>query len=217
MATTQLMLTMPPTGWAFTLNVADEVAGERGGQMRVRQLGPDLWTGRFSSNQMRPRETMARQLKAIVGEILARRSTFYAWDPQGQFPKADPTGSKMTAPAANVQINSVNADFVRMSLKGLPANYVLTFGDYISFAYGSGARAFHMIVPPTSTVAADALGTGITPEFYVIPRIRVGYSVGAVVQVVRPFCEMMIVPGSLTTEETPHTAAIGFDAVQVLP
>lgn len=213
MATTLLMSTMPPTGWQFSLRVSDEVGGERGGQVRVKQLGPDLWSGRFSSNQM-PRSLM-RQLKAIVAGLQVQRTTFYAWDPMGQYPKADPTGAKIsTVPAATVQINSVNADNQRMSIKGLPSNYVLTMGDYLAFTYGS-ARALHQVAPPTTTVSSGA--TGITPEFWVVPRIRPGWSPNLTVTLKKPACEMLILPGTVAAEETPFNASIGFDALQVLP
>jgi len=203
---------MPPTGWRFALQVSDEISGERGGQVRVKQLGPDLWAARYSSNQMG--QDMSRRLKAHIGGLMVQRTTFLAWDPGGQFPIADPKGTKLVSPAS-VLINSVNADAQRMSLKGLPANYVLTAGDYLAFTYGTaGARALHQIAPPTTTVTAVG---GITPEFYVVPRIRVGWSPNLAVVLERPFCEMLVLPGSLSAEEGPNTASIAFDALQVIP
>jgi hypothetical protein len=205
-----LLGTLPPTGWTFYLQVSDELAGERGQQMRVKQLGPDLWAARYSSNQMK--RDLMRQLKAIVHALLSQRETFFAWDPMGQYPADDPTGSKLGA--AQPLINSVNANNQQISLKGLPPAYKLTYGDYISFDYG-GARAFHQIIPPTG--ASIANGSGITPEFWVAPRIRLGWSMNLPVLLLAPLVEMMIVPGSFQSDETPFNASISFDAIQVLP
>lgn len=210
MASTILLPNLPPSGWSFFLQVSDEVSGERGDQVRVKQLGPDLWAGRYEASQLLP--GMARQIKAIIAGIMMQRNTFYGWDPAGQYPAADPDGAKIITPA-NIKINSLNADNQRLSLKGLPASYVLTRGDYLAFDYGS-ARALHQVWA-ASTVVAD--GTGLTGEFYVTPRIRPGASVNLVVTLVKPAAEMMIVPGSFASTEGPRVASISFDAVQVLP
>lgn len=214
MVDTYLMQSLPPTGWSFRLNVSDEVAGERGTQVRVKQLGPDLWTARYESNQMRPKTV--RVLRAAIQAYMAQRTTFYGWDPGGQFPQADPDGSKLTAPGS-VQINSLNADNIRMSLRGLPNGYQITYGDYLAFDYyGPGlvpVRAFHQIVAPAYTFANAG---GVTPEFYVIPRIRIGASVTAPAILIRASAEMMVLPGSFAVEEGPQTGSIMFEALQVL-
>jgi hypothetical protein len=199
MASTILLPNLPPTGWSFFLLVSDEIAGERGQQIRVKQLGPDLWTARYEANQLQIGQ--ARQIKAIVAGILMQRTTFYAWDPAGQYPARDKFCDKIIAPA-NIKINSLNADWQRMSLKGLPASYVLTRGDYLAFNYGT-ARALHQIWSPT-TITANS--SGITAEFWVTPRIRPGASIDAVVTLEKPAAEMMIVPGSLVASEGPRFA-----------
>lgn len=207
-----LLPALPPTGWAFFLGVSDEIVGERGTSLRVKQLGPDLWQARYESAQLMPGK--AREIKAIIAGIMTQRATFLAWDPGGQYPKLDPMGIKLTLPA-NVKINSVNADFQRMSLKGLPASYKLSRGDYLSFDYGSPvARALHQIWSPVTTTAN---ASGITAEFYVAPRLRPTPGVDAVVTLEKPAAEMMIVPGTLTATEGPRFGSIAFDAIQVLP
>jgi hypothetical protein len=212
MASSIVMPALPPTGWSFFLAVSDEIAGERGQQIRVKQLGPDLWSGRFESAQL-PR-LAARSLKAILHGILMQRTTFYGWDPGGQYPAADPLGAKIVTPA-NIKINSLNADAQRMSLKGLPASYKLTRGDYLSFNYGSPVgRALHQIWSPTTTTAN---ASGVTTEFWVTPRIRPGAGIDAVVALEKPSAEMMIVPGSLVTSDGPRFGSISFEALQVLP
>jgi hypothetical protein len=211
-ASNVLLPILPPTGWTFFLLVSDEVAGERGQQMRTKQLGPDLWAARYEASQLRLGQ--ARTLKAIISGLMMQRTLFYGWDPGGQWPAKDKKGTKLTAPAS-VTINSVNADNQRLSLKGLPVGYVLTRGDYLAFNYGSPvARALHQIWSPAS-ITADALG--ITAEFFVTPRLRPTPGVGQNVILEQPACEMMIVPGSYAATEGPRTASLAFDALQVLP
>lgn len=210
MATTDIVSILPPTGWTFQLGISDEVAGQRGVQVRTKQLGPDLWKAHYESNQLTP--ALARKLKGMITLLLSQRGTFYVWDPRGQYPAADPLGALILTPA-DIKINSLNADSQRMSLKGLPVGYTVTAGDYLSFTYGS-ARALHQIGSPVTTTAD---GSGITAEFYVAPRIRSGASVNAVVTLQKPTAEMLIIPSSFSVQEFPLGGSISFDAVQVLP
>lgn len=204
---------LPPTGWTFYLAVSDEVSGERGQQIRVKQLGPDLWAARYESSLI-PTDIVRRAKSHIMG-LMSDRGTFYGWDPHGQFPKSDPKGQGLYpggVPAA-VKINSLNADYQRMSLKGLPPYYVLSAGDYLSFDYNS-QRALHQLWN-NETVTANVFGT--TSEFYVSPRIRPGASIDAGIVLIRPFAQMMIVPGSFVATEGPRFGSLSFDALQVLP
>jgi len=209
MATTALMLALPPAGWRFAVDWGDEIAAQRGGLIRVKQLRPDLWMARYDSGELRP--TLMRTIKGLIADLGGSRQTFYAWDPGIQYPAADHGGAGLLG--ATVQINSLNADNQRLSLKGLPPSYPLTRGDMLAFDYGSGpSRALHQI--RTATVTAN--GSGITAEFFVAPNIRTGASVNAVVTLIKPAAEMMIVPGTLDITERPSVRSVAFEAVQVL-
>lgn len=209
MPTTALMSILPPAGWKFMPDWGDEAAGQRGGQIRVKQLRPDLWAGRYESGNVRP--MLMREIKGIIAEMGGSRATFYAGDPGALYPRLDPGGAGLRG--AVVQIESLNADNQRLGLKGLPRGYAIARGDYLSFDYGTGpSRALHM-VRTDMTIAAV---TGITPQFFVSPNIRTGASVNAAVTLIKPAAEMMIVPGSLDVSEAPRFRSISFDAVQVL-
>ena len=210
MATTALMQALSVAGAAFAPDWGDELAMQRGGQVRVKQLRPDLWRVSYSCSALSHADL--RSIMGLIADLGGSRQTFHGWDPAGQYPRNDPLGTGLGA--ATVQINSLNADNQRLSLKGLPASYaLLSRGDYLSFDYGAGpSRAFHQI--RTATVAAN--GSGVTPEFYVAPNIRTGASVNAVVTLKQPAAEFMIAPGSIDARAERNFARLSFDAVQVI-
>jgi hypothetical protein len=102
--------------------------------------------------------------------------------------------------------NLPGADPREMQVSGLPAGYVLSAGDYLSFSYGSSPvrLALHRVVSGVTTV-----GTGITPLFEVMPAIKPGAVVGAAVNFYRPFCKAVIVAGSVQPTRTRHTISEG--------
>lgn len=207
MPSTALMLALTVAEARFRLDWGDEIAMQRGGQVRVKSFRPDLWLASYAC----PSLSLAnlRELHAAIAGLGGSRQTFYGWDPAGQYPRLDPTGSILGS--VTVQIESLNADNQRLGLKGLPAGYGLRAGDYLSFDYGT-SRALHQVT--TATVAAN--GSGITPQFFVAPNIRSGASVNAVVTLKRPAAELMILPGSLDLQEGRNFGSLRFDAIQVI-
>ncbi|KDB05348.1 hypothetical protein U879_02020 [Defluviimonas sp. 20V17] len=57
------------------------------------------------------------------------------------------------------------------------------------------------------TVMAD--GTGTTPAFQVLPAIRPGAVTGTAVTLIRPFCKVELIAGSVADPEVHHTVARG--------
>lgn len=210
MATTALIAALTVAEARFRLEYGDELAVQRGGSVRVKQLRPDLWTASYICPALSLNDL--RSIMGLIADLGGSRDTFYGWDPAGQYPAADALGTVLGS--STVQINSLNADGVRMSLKGLPASYNrLARGDYLSFDYGSPAkRALHQI--RTTTVTAN--GSGVTSEFYVAPAIRSGASVNAVVTLKQPTAELMIVPGSIDDGKGRNFGRLSFDAMQVI-
>lgn len=207
MATYDLMTAMRVATSRFDMDWGDEVAGMRSGVIRVRQRRPDLWKASFSIEEMPFSEY--RTIRGLIADIQGSRSTFYAWDPGRQNPRYDPTG---VYAANRPQINSVNANMYYMSLRGLPAGFYIARGDLICFGVGYG-MALHEVRSP-AVFAAN--GAGFTGEFAVSPALRVGTGVNSVCSMYRANCEMMIVPGSIQTQELSVFANMAFDAIQVI-
>jgi hypothetical protein len=208
MATTALMSAMRVATARFEIDWGDEVAGMRSGVIRVKQRRPDMWRAQFSIEDMPFSEY--RTIRGLLADLQGSRSTFYAWDPGRQYPRADPLGQ--TAVGFTPQINSVNANMIGMSLRGLPNGYVLSRGDLVSFGVGVG-MALHEIRSPATVTAS---GAGTTPEFNVSPTIRVGTGVNSVATIYRPIGEFMMTPGSLQSQEMSVSCNMSFEAVQVI-
>lgn len=200
-------------GMSLSLEPMIMLSPLRGGSQISVDLGPTLWRGHWESDTL----TDAR-----YGEVQAWRDTllsmekFYAYDKRRQYPFAYPGGVGVPASwpstAWTCQISSVNADNKRIVLKTLPAGFVFTNGDYISFVYGSSSSvALHRIV-----AGATASGGG-TATVEVRPHIRTGASADAVVTLYRAYCEMIILPESYKDQTTPpKLGKVSFDAIQSL-
>lgn len=179
-----------------------------GGEIVTAELAPSLWRG--SVVLAASKHAQASATAALISTLRKPGRAFYIYDHSHMFPASDPTGSILGA--ATPAINSLNADTRQLSLKALPASYVLTAGDYLAFDYGS-LRALHRLV---EDVTAD--GTGTTAEFEVVPNIRPGAAVDDVVTLIRAACKAIIVPSSFSagTKSGVNTSGLAFQWNQTL-
>lgn len=166
----------------------DELSGMGTGDVIAAQLAPPRITGDVTIAPMYHDE--AAQVQALV-EALDPMQSFYLYAPQKRFPIADPDGSILGS--ATPAISAVGSNNKSLRIKGLPAGYVLSLGDYLAFDYGTNPvrRAFHRIL---ETVTAD--GTGLSPSFEIRPHLRAGAAADIAVTLVDPAAKVFIVPGS---------------------
>jgi hypothetical protein len=207
MANTDLMNALVVTGVTFSLDYGQETSGQAGGQIRVKDLRSPLWRMKADCSVLTLDQLL--RVRALIGALGGALGSFYAWDSAAQYPVADPDGSILGA--SNVLISGLGATSKNLVLKGLPAGYVLTVGDMISFDYGS-SRALHQVV----TTSVTANGSGITPEFEIHPPRRQGAAANNAVSLKQPSAEMRIVPGSLNLSADGMIGQAGFEAVQVI-
>ena len=188
---------LPIARCGFVLPDATTISRTRGGELLQAETGSRLWTAEVKLDLMLPAE--ADEVLPIINLLRGAGRTFLAGDPRRPFPRRDPTGSILGT--ATVQIASVSGR--DMTLKGLPAGYVLSRSDMLAFTYGTNPvrYALHQVVTPTTTAA----GTGITPVFEVVPPLRTGATVDTTVLLKRPLCKAMIDPDSVQ----PGTARSG--------
>lgn len=162
------------------------------GEIFTASSGNALWRGAVS---MARAVTLSRdeEVQALLRLLARPGASFMARPVARKNPFTDQNG---TAVLSSVVISSIDANSRDMALTGLPAGFVLTAGDYLSFDYGTSPvrRAFHQIV---SGAVAD--GTGLTPSFEVVPPIRSGASVGAAVTLQAPSFKAVIEPDSVNT------------------
>lgn len=94
----------------------------------------------------------------------------------------------------------------------LPANFIVTVGDYISFAWLGG----QYIVKAMETKVAD--GSGVLANLSVSPWLRSGGTVPVTASLVDPYCLMKIKPGSWQGDRQGgyFGGPVAFDAIQTL-
>lgn len=187
---------------SFSLPEAMQSSRTAGGAILTANLGERLWT---CDIQLDTRSHVAAAKSAARLSILREAGrSIYAYPLDKQYPAADPTGSILGA--STVTIHTLVAGNREMRLQGCPAGYVISDGDFLSFVYG-GKHALHQVV-----VGGAADGAGVTPALEVTPNIRAGASTGLTVQLIRPFCRMVYVPGSHRPGTASRALTTGFAA-----
>jgi hypothetical protein len=96
-----------------------------------------------------------------------------------------------------------------IALSGLPANYAVSIGDYVSFDW-LGGRA---LVKALEAVTGS--GGGTIGSLTVGPWQRTGGAVPAAATVVKAWCLMRPKPGSWSGDRTVHDP-VSFEAIQTL-
>jgi len=194
---------------SLSLPAAAEISRTAGGEIIVAELGARLWSARVTLAPIGIENAAELQVKL---RLLQRAGASLFVSPRiGDYPARDPNG---VIAASNVTIAGLPAGNQTLALAGLPAGYILSAGDYLSFSYGNPAlHAFHQLV---SDVRADA--SGVVPAFEIVPQLRPGATIGALVTLVKPFFKALLVPGSLNEGALQRTrlAGITFDLIQTL-
>lgn len=197
---------------SFDLNEALSFTMDRGGATHEAETADRLWSGAIQIHS--DTHEAATALQALANTLRYAGRSFFLYDLRRPFPSQDPTGS--TLGASTVQIASLNSDTRRLALKGLPASYVLSRGDYLGFTYGSSPvlYALHQVIDATVT----ANGSGITPEFEVVPHIDPGAAVDDPATLARPALKAQYLPGSWRSLEARNnrSGGLAFNWVQVL-
>lgn len=192
------LVTLKPSYGQETSGIAD-------GTIRAKDLRPNLWQAQIQTAPAFLADV--DKIQSTMESLEGMTFTFYMYHPNRKIPIAG------TFDDSTVQINTLGTDGTSLSLKGLPANRVVTKGDMISFAYGSRPNyAFHRVL---ETVTAN--GAGVTPEFRVNGGVRTGATVNTPVKCVAAFGEFRMqgdwVP---TCDQSSLTTYWNFTAIQVL-
>jgi hypothetical protein len=200
--------------WELTFDLTEnvEVAGLADGSLLRDEIGPRLWRGRCKIDLMT--FAQAPRVEAMISLLQRSGTSFLAWRLDRAYPQGDPDGTILGA--ATPTIASLPASGVELTITGLPVGYQIAAGDMLSFAYGASPTryALHRVI--TGAVVADAAGT--TPAIEVEPPIRTGAVTGAAVELARPYCKAMLLPGSVTpgTVRRNKVRGLSFDFIQTL-
>lgn len=172
------------------LGEAIEMSETGGGEILTAALGNRLWSIDISIASRTYTEGAAIQAK-LDSLRYPGRSLLAQLSPMiGPF--ADPTGAILGAftPA----LYAVQANNRDITVSGLPLNYTLTVGDFLSFTYGSNPTryAIHQILVGGTTDANGRIAVELSS--FVAP----GYTLGTTIRLIKPHFKAIVKPGSVT-------------------
>ncbi len=168
---------------------SDELDGSGDGRTWQIELAPPLWMADVKLTLAYHAD--AKKVAAIVRKLQGAQHSFLLVDPLSPYPASDPDGSILGS--STVQVNSIGSDRQSLSLKGLPASFVLTPGDKGQITYSSSpSRNYYFEV----SEAITANGSGVTAAFEVFPAVPTAIAANAAVTLKKPACKGFIVPGS---------------------
>lgn len=172
----------------FELMERQEISRSQGGTPYAKSLSEAIWTVSMQTVPMHNDDSL--DFVAILRSLDGSIGTFTAHDLRRPYPREYPDGNFTDSG----KLKTINENNKAVSLKGLPASFKVSRGDYFSFNFGSGRRALHQAM---ESVTAD--GSGDTTEFEVRPHIRPGVALSPDVSVVfkKPSAIFVMEPGSL--------------------
>ena len=174
------------------------------GRTTVKDLGSPLWQATWQSKTLSANTLDAWRARLDLLENGAQQ--FIASPMSRRYPIAYPNGL-WPPPFAGLCQVAAASDGRLVSLKGLPSGFKLSVGDFIRI----GTADLHRVVE-----AATAAANGVTPQFEVRPYLWPAAIVNAQVSLVRPYCLMMLVPGSLssTADKSTGRGSVTFQGIE---
>ncbi len=189
LAAADFMDLLPIREMTFELSEAVETDETGGGEILTADLGTRLWQGEITLGDMLPDE--ADDALGMLDLLRRAGGSFMCHDRSRPWPRSDWQGAAVAG--ASPVLHTVAASTREIRISGLPAGYQLRRRDAVAFSYGANPTryALHRLAAPVT-----ANGSGLTPLVEVTPNIRPGVSTGAAVQLIKPACKAVIVPGS---------------------
>lgn len=217
-------------GWSvdFDLQYSMTISGKTAiGKTQVVETGTPLWRTSYQSREMRANELS--YWRAKLAKLRGGLITFQGRDTSRCYPISDPRGTiidnyvkptlildfinnySLVSPVASAGVRVVSISDNIIGLSGLPPGYTLSVGDLFSYVLPGGKTILAKIV----TGGTSNGGGFVTVE--IEPRPAYGAATGMLVLITRPWVEMMLVPGSLSTPADVKTGrgSVSFQAQEV--
>jgi hypothetical protein len=173
--------------------------------MYQKDLADPLWMATLQGTETD--HDTALQAQALVNTMQDQLATFYVWNPVAPYPKYDGAGTKYLTSAPVVLAK--NADNKRLSIGGLVNGYTLSRGDFLAIP---SRKCFLQVA--SASVAANS--SGETGLIEVSPFIRTAVTTGDAIVLMKPYVEVMIVPGQDDFIKSVRSGSqISFDVIQV--
>lgn len=187
----------------------DELSGTGDGRVWQAELAPPLW--KATINVAVGYHEDIKKINAKIRRLYGSQEAFFLYDPTSQYPQYDPTGSILGSNV--VTISGINTERDSIAITGLPPNYQITAGDKISIADSSAPTRYAFLEFSEDATAAS---NGALPLTAVFPFVPTGVTVGLAVTLIKPFCKMILIPGTHNPGQSVYriTSGLSFQAIQ---
>lgn len=189
-------------------------APTRGGLVQVANVGADLWSAKYETVPLR--EAEAEAWKAWLHSLRGGARLFRMWNPLRRYALAYPGGYADLDRAGGgdfdgtANLSAIGTSRDTITINTLPASFVLTVGDLVSFPMGTSNRSLHRVIEG----GTGSLGGSLTVT--VEPSVPLGASTGVTVDLVKPWCLGVLDPRTVSGPwQVGRIAAVTFDAMQV--
>lgn len=160
----------------------DEHSGSGDGRVWSTQLAPPRWVADVVLADRS--KALARDLEALVDALDGSIGTFLFSPPN----YAGPAGG--TAGLGAVAVAGVRSDRGAVGLTGLPPEFTIARGDYLSIQHASGRFYFGEFAEGGTASQAGNLG-----QREIRPYLPLGIAAGATVELARPCFKASLQPG----------------------
>lgn len=188
-------------GWSteFDLLWRQEQSRTAGGRTRVKDFGSPLWRSTYLTRSLNPNEL--DEWRARLASLENGIHQFRGIPLSRCRPIAHPGSGALPAGS----LHTIGPDRRSIRVSGL-TGISLRVGDFIRV----GTADLHQVMETAVAVA------GLTPLFEVRPHIWPGIFTGAPVSIVRPYCLMTVVPGSVSSTADLSTGhgTVSFQAIE---
>lgn len=173
-------------GWStnFTLKFRQEHSRHASGRVRVKDLGPPIWTATYASKNMSPNNLDAWRAKLNV--LQQEMVTFKAYNFSRCYPINYPKGF-FPNPNPNIQIPiPENGEITVLAGDG---SIQIDFGTSLDIVVGDFFKIKNNVFTVTHR---DGL------YYHISPNLEPDVVVGDLVTIVKPWVEMVLVPESIS-------------------
>ena len=176
---------------AFVLNEPTQESRAADGTIYSASNGAAMWQGSIGTVPTLGQN--GKRSEALLNLLRGPGRTFLMRDMTYVGPQLDPTGAIL----ANRTLTLSAVEPARIKIAGFPPEVLLQPGDMIGWQYGANPvrYALHQVSPLADYYGYA--GSGVSDWIDLLPNVRGNPQAGDPVQLVKPVCKALIVPGSI--------------------
>lgn len=185
-------LTLPDVGLkctAFGFSIPKQTSPTNGGKTQIVEYGDAIWQAKYETPVLFGANFAL--MTAWERAMQKAKASCLAWDTRSRYPRAyngvgwdglTLASNSSTAFTGTCTLASIDDDGFGMTLSGLPAGFVLTPGDGLSFLWNTSCYAYHSVADLSAVTADDDGKITISTD----PVTLSGYASGVTVTLEAP-------------------------------